>query len=170
MSKRTFDKEPLYRKVNTRTRGVFHNTGPDYRNTRNTKSEKLNEASRGKMRQGAQRGLDYTPLFRFLLSRVGQPFDAVYSEAKARLDRDEPIFWLVARNASEEKRFVCVSENAHYNGLKIDSAGLLQCVDPSVENHELWPSCPCCTHTFNGVPFINSYDESKRYSNDPSPL
>ena len=58
MAKRDFQKKPLYRKVNTRARGVFHNTGPDYRYVRNTKAEQKSEAieaTRGKMRQGVQR-------------------------------------------------------------------------------------------------------------------
>ena len=37
------EKEPLYRKVNTRARGVHHDFGGDYKNDRNTKAENENE-------------------------------------------------------------------------------------------------------------------------------
>jgi hypothetical protein len=64
-------KEPLYRKVNTRTRGVHHHKGGRARWERGTKAATQNEAQRGSMHAGGQNGLDYTPLFRFLLSIVG---------------------------------------------------------------------------------------------------
>lgn len=69
-----FDK-PLYRKVNTRARGVRHRSGGEYRHERNSKRERRNEdaeVSRGSMHGRQQRGLDYTPLFKFLLSKVGK--------------------------------------------------------------------------------------------------
>jgi hypothetical protein len=65
-------KEPLYRKVNTRTRGVHHHKGGRARWERGTKAATQNEAQRGSMHAGGQNGLDYTPLFRFLLSKVGE--------------------------------------------------------------------------------------------------
>jgi len=55
------------------------------------------------MRRDRQNGLDYTPLYRFLLSKVGEDFDEVYSEAVARLDRPDPVFHLVARNEAERQ-------------------------------------------------------------------
>ncbi|HQR43069.1 MAG TPA: hypothetical protein PLX97_10310, partial [Gemmatales bacterium] len=60
------NKPPLYRKVNTRAHGVRHRFGGDYRSRRRNL-----EDSRTGMSQGVRRGLDYTPLFRFLLSRLG---------------------------------------------------------------------------------------------------
>ena len=53
-----------------------------------------------------QRGLDYTPLFKFLLKKVGSNWDDVYSEAVSRLDRPDPIFWLVAINENQKKDYV----------------------------------------------------------------
>jgi hypothetical protein len=76
------EKEPLYRKVNTRARGVRHNFGGEYRWRRGD-----SEDNRTGMARGVQRGLDYTPLFRFLLSRVGDDWDEVHSEAVSRLDK-----------------------------------------------------------------------------------
>ena len=78
-------KEPLYRKVNTQTHGVHHGTGGDYRSERNAQAR--SEAGRSAMHGKRKRGLDYTPLFRFLLSKVGAEWDGVYSEAVARTYR-----------------------------------------------------------------------------------
>lgn len=149
------DKKPLYRKVNTRARGVFHPSGPDHRWTRNAKER--NRTQEGKMKRGVERGLDYTPLYRFLLSRVGDDFDAVYSEAVARLDRPDPIFHMVSRNEDERRAVVRSGESSHWSGLHVDDAGRLRVVDPSVTVETLEPDCPCCTHTFNGVPFVKPF-------------
>lgn len=157
---RTGRKEPLYRKVNTRARGVRHHTGGDYRHERNTKREKqaIAEAiTRGTMHRRDRRGLDYTPLFRFLLSKVGERWDLVHAEAVSRLDRDDPIYWLVARTDAERKPVVCIGGNAFYSGLYVDADGRLAKVAPSLGNEDLEPSCPCFTHTFNGVPLVRKY-------------
>ena len=91
------EKSPLFRKVNTTAHGVHHRVGGDFRDQRKKdaagQSEKLRQGMHGRKR----RGLDYTPLFRFLLSTVGQDWDSIYSEAAGRLDQPEPIFWLVAK-------------------------------------------------------------------------
>lgn len=41
-------------------------------------------------------GLDYSPLFMFLLRKTGEKSDQVYSEAILRLDLPDPTFFLVA--------------------------------------------------------------------------
>jgi hypothetical protein len=146
-------KEPLYRRVNTRTHGVRHDRGGEYRWSR----QKDDRTSRGAMHGGQKRGLDYTPLFRFLLSRVGSDWDEVYGEAVARLDRPDPIFWLVARSDDEKKAFVGIGESSYYSGLYIDEQGRLALVDPALRVEHMKPYCPCCTHTFNGVPFVQKY-------------
>ncbi|HVG43969.1 MAG TPA: hypothetical protein VM890_04540 [Longimicrobium sp.] len=144
-------KEPLYRKVNTQTHGVHHGTGGDYRTERNAKAP--SSAGRGSMHGKRKRGLDYTPLFRFLLSKVGAEWDGVYSEAVARLDRPDPIFWLVARHEAERREIVRVGESSYYSGLYVDDDGILRIVDPDLRAEDLTPSCTCCTHTLNGVRF-----------------
>ena len=106
-----------------------------------------------------KRGLDYTPLFRFLLSKCGQNWDGVYAEAVARLDRTEPIFWLVALRESERQRYVLLGESTYFSGMYIDEAGVLRVVDPSLGPSSLVPSCKCCTHTFNGVPLTRPFAE-----------
>lgn len=157
---RTEKKAPLYRKVNTTAHGVHHRLGDDFRSSR--RSVKAGEIEPGTvpMRSGVRRGLDYTPLFRFLLSRVGEPWDEVFSEAVARLDRKDPIFWLVALRESDEKDYVCISEASYYSGLKVDEAGLLRVVNPAIDASSLEPTCRCCTHTFNGARFSRPYQES----------
>lgn len=180
------EKEPLYRRVNTRTRGVRHVGGGEYRWTRTREdtaalrdgavgddeddaADAPARAARPKpgskpvrtgMHAARHRGHDYTPLFRFLLARVGEPWEEVYREAASRLDRPEPIFWLVARREEERKPFVRIGESAYYSGLCIDDEGRLARVDPALRVEHMRPSCPCCTHTFNGVPFVRRYEEA----------
>jgi hypothetical protein len=150
-------KPPLYRKVNTQARGVHHLTGGSYRHDRNTKKELRSETPRTPMHAKVRRGLDYTPLFKFLLSKVGAEWNRVYAEAVARLDRPEPIFWLVALHEHERKDFVCVGESSYYSGLYINSEGRLQAVNPSIGPSSLLPQCKCCTHTFNGLRFTRRF-------------
>jgi hypothetical protein len=147
-------KEPLYRKVNTQTHHVRHLTGGDYRMERQAVAR--SDAPRGAMHGKDRRGLDYTPLFRFLLSRVGSEWEGVYREAVARLDRPDPIFWLVARHEHEGRAMVRVGESTFYTGLYVDDAGILRVVNPDLRAEDLTPYCTCCTHTLNGVRFGSS--------------
>jgi len=142
--------KPLYRKVNTRTHGVRHGCA---------RLDQPNPAdvSRQSMRQGLRHGLDYTPLFRFLLSRVGQVWDEVFFQAQKRLDHEEPIWWLVARPGEEPQATVRLGESSYYSGLMIDDDGILALVDPSLDAQDMRPDCPCCTHTFNGERFGLAY-------------
>ncbi|MFM8899300.1 MAG: hypothetical protein ACKOF9_05030 [Burkholderiales bacterium] len=103
------NKTPLFRKVNTKARGVRHDHGGDYRHVRNSKQQANSEVQRLPMSAKVKRGLDYTPLFKFLLSKVGQPWNEVYSEAVARLDSPTPIYWMVA--LTETERQDCVRLN-----------------------------------------------------------
>ena len=105
------------------------------------------------MHQGQLRGLDYTPLFMFLLSKVGGDWGRVYAEARSRLNTTEPIYWLVARSDVEMEPYVCVGESSYYSGLYVDADNRLQLVDPTLSGANLSKRCNCCTHTFNGVPF-----------------
>ena len=145
-------KEPLYRKVNTRARGVAHNKGGDFKYARNKKRETL-EHVKGTMYSGKERGLDYTPLFKFLLSKVGSNWDEVFSEAKSRLDKTDPIFWIVALQESEKKDYVRVGPSSYFSGMYIDDNNILQLTNPALHAEGLTPFCQCCTHTFNGKVF-----------------
>ncbi|RYD74247.1 MAG: hypothetical protein EOP84_20215 [Verrucomicrobiaceae bacterium] len=132
---------PLYRSVNTRTHGVTHGQGGDYRHERNAKTSQISEVNRSSMRGRHRHGRDYTPLFRFLISRVGKPWDEVYAEAKSRLDTVDPIFWLVARAETERSDFVRVGESSYFSGLFVDDQGLLSLVNPGLQRQDMQPSC-----------------------------
>ena len=142
----------LYRKVNTKARGVFHRSDSDYRNNRNTKNSEFS-----KMAKDVQRGLDYTPLFRFLLSKVGHNWDLVFSEAISRLDKKDPIFWMVSMGLDGAEDYIRIGESSYYSGLYVDENGLLQVVSPELDETSLDPTCSCCTHTFNGKPFTKKF-------------
>jgi hypothetical protein len=151
--------KPLYRKVNTRTHGVHHNSGPKSRWFRNTKKVKDDDRDKGSMHTGKQRGLDYTPLFKFLLSRVGQDWDETYQIARRRVDKEEPIFWLVARSPEERRAAVRLGESSYYSGLYIDDGNRLAVVAPNLTADDMRPSCGCHTHTFNGLVITRPYDD-----------
>lgn len=143
------EKPKLFRKVNTKAKGVHHHFGGDFKDTRRSKRETIQQV-KGTMFGDKQRGLDYTPLFRFLISKVGSNWDDVFSEAKSRLDREEPIFWIVALREDEKKDYVRVGESTYFSGLFVDDNGILH---PNLKTADMTPSCDCCTHTFNGKIF-----------------
>ncbi len=159
----------LYRSVNTRTHGVRHGSCRAYRYERNTKTGKNTPSTRCSMHSHHRHGFDYTPLFRFLLSKVGQPWDPVFSEANARVDRPDPIFWMVARHESDKQEYVRMGENSYYSGLRVDDAGLLQKVNPQLTPERMPTFCDCCTHTFNGVVFAHALP-MKTPSRTPEPI
>jgi len=142
------NKNKLYRKENTKAFGVFHIFGSDYSKDRAKNKQSFYTVS--SMHGKKQRGLDYTPLFKFLLSHVGDNWDKVYSEAKSRLDKEEPIFWIVALHNSDKKDYVRIGENSYYSGLFVDVDNILQKVNP-----EFNPNTICFntddTCTFNGT-------------------
>lgn len=149
-------KEPLYRRENTRTHGVHHGGGA-YRHSRHSKVEAESDARNGSMRSKQRHGLDYTPLFRFLLSKVGEDWSDTYSEAVTRLDRSEPIFWMVATSKKDGRPYVRIGESTYYSGLYVDENNRLARVDPNLTVDDMTPSCGCCTHTFNGKPFTRTF-------------
>lgn len=145
-------KKPLYRKVNTRARGVRHIFGGDFKNSRHKKRESI-EQIKGSMHLKQKRGLDYTPLFRFLLSKVGEDWDEIFKEANSRLDKTEPIYWLVSINEDEKKDYVRTGESSYFSGMYVDDNRKLQLVNPELTAMDLTPFCNCCTHTLNGKVF-----------------
>jgi len=151
----------LYRRVNTKTFNVHHMFGSDYSLQRAKVSVDF-ETQHSTMHGRKQRGLDYTPLFNFLLSNVGKDWDSIYKEAKLRLDKEDPIFWIVARSEVEKRDIVRVGESTYYSGLYIDDNKVLQKVNASIKNEDLQPLCPCCTYTFNGKRFQNKFDMNKQ--------
>lgn len=150
-------KEALYRRVNTRTHGVHHGGG-EARWARNTKATKANAAMQGKMHSGHRHGLDYTPLYRFLLSRLGQDWDAVASEALPRIADKDALYHMVFRRGDEERDFVRLGENSYWSGLRVNASNQLEKVAPDLTAEAIEPGCTCCTHTFNGVTIALSED------------
>ncbi|WP_375697911.1 hypothetical protein [Pseudophaeobacter sp. TrK17] len=152
------EKKPLFRRVNTKTHRVEHGDGGKSRWERNTKETKRNASSRGSMHKKHRHGLDYTPLYRFLLSKVGQDWDDVYSEAVARLDTEDPIFRMVALQPEDGERYVRTGESTYFSGLFVDEDNRLALVDPELTVDQMKPWCPCCTHTLNGARFTQSFE------------
>jgi hypothetical protein len=154
-------KPPLFRPVNTKARGVHHRFGGSYKHERNTKEAQRSDAARKSMHGKVRRGLDYTPLFKFLLSKVGASWNDIHAEAVTRLDRPDPMFWLVALHEHERREYVCVGEASYYSGLYVDADGRLQIVNPNLGPSSLSLQCGCCTHTFNGVRFTKPFNNPR---------
>lgn len=159
--------KPLYRKEKKTGLSCHYyvRRGERFKSERNTKKFLENERKRQGMTSGRY-GYDYTPLYMFLLSKVGQKWDEIYSEAKSRLDKEEPIWHIVAKNESEKSELRRCGESSRYSGLFVDEDNLLQKVNPDYKNEDCIPSCSCCTHTFNGKALIRKYvpSEDKNYS------
>ncbi len=147
-----FTKKNLYRKVNTKTRWVHHNFWWDYKYSRNKKRETI-EQVKWTMHGKHRRGLDYTPLFKFLLKKVWYNWDEIYSEAVSRLDKSDPIFWLVAINDADKKDFVRVWESSYYSWMFVDKDWILQLTNSNLKPEDIWLLCSCCTHTLNWEAF-----------------
>jgi len=155
---RTHTKSPLYRKENkvSLSNKYYVCTGGEFRYQRHTKKFLNDDSSHRPMHSGKY-GYDYTPLFKFLLSKVGLQWDDIYSEAKSRLDKADPIFWMVALNDSEKRDIVRIGEATYYSGMYIDNEGLLQKANPDAPTPI--PSCSCCTYSFNGEVISSNFYE-----------
>lgn len=144
------EKEPLFRKenkVSLKTK-YYVNKGKDFRHERNTKKFENFDGNKLPMKK-LKLGYDYTPLYRFLLSKVGKKWDDVFSEAKSRLDHEDPIYYMVALKGEEiTEEFVRLGENSTWSKLFVDSDGILKKVNTEEKAPE--PHCTCCTHSFNG--------------------
>lgn len=103
------------------------------------------------MKGRKRRGIDYTPLFMFLLNKVGGKWDLVYSKAIKRLDKPDPIFMLVALHPEDQSDFIRCGESSYYNGLYVDVDGILKKVSEELESTDIPILCNCCAYTFNGV-------------------
>lgn len=147
--------KPLYRRVNTTAHNVHHHEGGDFAEGR--AKSKGEEHLRESMSRGIRRGLDYTPLFRFLLGKVNLPWEDTYREAVRRLDREDPIWWLVAHQNAPHLPICRIGESSYYHGLYVDEEGILRLVAPAIGPESLLPYCTCCTHTLDGVQFTRPH-------------
>lgn len=155
------DKKMLYRKENTTARGNHKKSNLHARYDRHTKNGlKKSMVSHSQSQFGYKSAKDYSPLYKFLISKVGKKWNDVYSEAKSRLDVEEPIWYMVAEHEKDRTEYgtVRLGESTYFSQLYIDEEGILRISRPEVTNETLYPSCPCCTHTFNGKNFTNKYD------------
>lgn len=144
--------KPLYRKENKVSLSNKYNvsTGSEYRYQRHSKAF-LNDDRNHKSMTSGKYGYDYTPLFKFLLSKVGSDWDKIYAEAKARLNDPEPIFWMVALQESERRSIVRLGDSTYYSGLFVDDDGILAIVNPNISSTELPDPHPGETISFNGL-------------------
>jgi hypothetical protein len=142
------EKKLLYRKENTRTHGV-RRKGGDWRWERHSKAALSDDRKTAGMAPDLRNRYDYTPLARFLLSRVGQNWTVTHSEAVSRLDREEPIWWLVARNDIEKQDYVRWGEDSYFSGLYVDDENVLRRVDPNL-TADNFPRDTFGCRTFNG--------------------
>ena len=157
--------KPLYRKEADK-RNNHHFKGGDAKYDRNTK-----KGVSKSMKKNVQRGLDYTPLYKFLLSKVGEDWDLVHSEALSRLDKEEPIYHIVARNDIEMIDYTICGESSYYSKLFVDADNKLQKVNPELKNEDLYPHCWCCTYTFNGTKLQKTWEDfNKKTALEKKPL
>lgn len=148
--------KPLYRKVNRKSSWQNHNCqgkGGNFSSQRNTKASKKFEGTHLRMIKrgaGPDTGYDYTPLFHYLLMRIGDQWKDIYSDIKPRLNDTEPIFWIVslADDVSGEPEYVRLGEASYWSRLYVNPEGQLQKVNPELES--IQPFCTCHTHSFNG--------------------
>ena len=115
-------------------------------------------------------GYDFTPLYMFLLSKVSQQWDAVYSEACDRLPREyrERIFDLIQTiegvlvgDRKEIHDVVRCGESSYYSGLKVEN-GMLVVINPNY-NPQNVIGCLCHTHSFNGKPLKSNLTPEEFY-------
>lgn len=154
------EKKPLYRKFNNRT---YHADRYLPRDKDASKDRGTKNGVRKSMHSNlAWHTRDYTPLYMFLLKHVGDDFDAVFSEVKPRIEEEEPLWHMVAKCDLDisDKGYIRVF-NSFYSQIYVDDEGKLQKVNPDLDIENFYPYCPCCTHTFNGVPFVNKFTEGK---------
>jgi len=144
--------KPLYRKENKVSLSNKYNvsTGSEYRYQRHSKAF-LNDDRNHKSMTSGKYGYDYTPLFKFLLSKIGSDWDKIYAEAKARLNDPAPIFWMVALQESDRRSIVRLGDSTYYSGLFVDDDGILAIVNPNIGSSEFPDPRPGETISFNGL-------------------
>jgi hypothetical protein len=148
------NKHKLYRQHSYSSFCQQTNFNPRYKHERNRKKIKIDEEDfvdrKPQFKKGMNNHFDYTPLFKFLHSKVGQKFDEVFSEAKSRLDKTEPIFWIVQKELDLERAIARVGENSCYHTMYVDEQGLLQFVDKTAKLADELYSVWKYTRTLNG--------------------
>ena len=160
-------KKPIYRKLNEV--GTYGHLEPltKYRFDRHKKTPVGN-----KMRtKHKEFRYDYAPLFRFLLSKVGQPWEPIFQECQSRLNDIKPLMRMVV-NVNERglvvdrnpdgnmEKYCFMGEMSAWSTLYVDEVGLLQFVDKDYVKTDENPY-PEQTFTFNGIPVNSEYVEMR---------
>ena len=154
--------KPLWRKMNKEKSYKTHDlkVGAEY--DRGTKDGVKKSMNTSKYHQK-----DYTPLYKYLLKHVGEDFDKICSDVYPRIDDRERVWDIIDRKESHDlngRVGLCRGgENSYYSTLIVDDNNILQIKNPELTINSLWPDCGCCTHTFNGVVYVNKYDYTKTF-------
>lgn len=86
-----------------------------------------------------RRGLDYTPLLRFLLSRVGSDWDGVYARRSPGSIAPIPSSGSSHGTSTSKREMVRMGESSYYTGLYVDAAGILRVVNSALRAKDLTP-------------------------------
>jgi hypothetical protein len=161
-------KEKLYRKDNKLANHYEGDKGSDYRHDRHSKKTKVFLESGSFLSiKKRNKGMDYTPLYKFLLSKVGCNWDEVHSEAVSRLDKQDPIWYMVKLDVnpvimggkSYPSSVVWMGDTSQYSALTVNEDRILVKIDENAKPYP--PSCSCCTFTFNGVVIPKMSEKTK---------
>lgn len=125
-----------------------------------------------KMKKRINYHLDYTPLFKFLLSKEGEKWEGVWRECQKKVDTVEPVLWMVQniRLNGLPKHDKCLEEydksfgyeeGSYFSTMYVDENGILQVVDKNYKESTPLEYCRRCGETFNGL-LYETYKRSKR--------
>lgn len=136
--------KPLYRKVNRKCLHCYDTKSKHYRWQRNTKKEKKlleDSISHGKMHKRPSmflgRKYDYTPMLMYVLNRVGEDVDKVYSDVCKRIEGEGKVLFnkMVSRKPKETlKDYFRYGEGSYYSQLYVDDENKIQKVNPNLSN------------------------------------
>lgn len=130
--------KPLYRKWNTRVLSPsywLNLWGGDYRHER-SKHKNDFETTKLPMKKNRGAGYDYTPLYQYLRSHVGENWNDIYSKILPRLPdtKEGREAWtiFVLQPGEKVRPLVRYGPRSMFSALYIDEKNLLQVVDPTV--------------------------------------
>jgi hypothetical protein len=125
-------KEKLYRKINKKSLSTkyYVKKGGEY----SWKRSKVNcdlEYPMFESMKSKKLGRDYTPLYRFLESKIDQVWNDIYSECVKRLDTTDPIWWVVVNSdlsiiKHNYNNIVRIGQGSYCQRLYINKDGILK--------------------------------------------
>lgn len=125
-----------------------------------------------KMKRRINYHLDYTPLFKFLLSKEGEKWEDVWRDCQKRVDTVEPVLWMVQnillnglpkydKSPEEYDKSFGYGEGSYFSTMYVDENGILQVVDKNYKEPTSLEYCRCCGETFNGL-LYETYKRPKK--------